>query len=336
MTTPYDAGLVVLQGAAVWTAFAGQRTAGGMLAVATALTFSARLQAIVSTGSHTSTDRWFLGMGDGDDTTLMNVFLSSGVVVLLAFVTAVVLLAGMRSWPPLNAAPGTPPLRPAGPAGAVSAVALGVFTLGCLCWIGYTLTQSLGGTYGAPLEALLLGRGLLVGLLGLGTGWAWLTYLPLYAVGALLAATRRVSARGFTLGLALMLLPVALLNMCAYLRTGTLFELGDIAPGAALLGRAQTVVELVGSVVILALMGRRGEPVLPGMPGTPGPVGAPGFGAFGMPGPGAPVPGGYQAAPPPPGYAGHPAPGGYQAPGGHPAPGGYPPPQGGFGPPPTG
>ncbi|OKI07130.1 hypothetical protein A6A06_36115 [Streptomyces sp. CB02923] len=342
-TTPYDVGLAVLQGAAVAAAFAGRRTAGGLLAVATALTFSMRVQAVVSTGNHTSANRWFLGLGDGDDATLMAVFVSAGLVVPLALVAAVVLPAGIRAWPRPGTAPGAPPVRPAGPAGPVAAIVLGVLTLLSAAWICYMLVQTLGSGYGVPLDVLFTGRGLLLAMLGLAPGWAWLTFLPLCAAGALLAATRRVSARGFALGPALVLLPVAFLGMCGYLRTGTLFELGDVAPGGALLSRAQMVVELVGSVLLLVLMGRSGEPVQSGMAGAVGGsvYGAPGYGApaYGAPVPaygnpaygasahgaaGGPVPGGF------------PAPGGHPAPDGYPAPGAYPTPQGGFGPPPAG
>lgn len=199
VTTPYELGLALLQGAAVGTAYAGRRPAGGLLAVATTLTLSLRVQAVVSTGSHTSTDLWFVGGGGIDESTLTAVFLSTGALV-----------------------------------------------------------QSLGSGSGASLEMLFTGHGVLRAMLGMAPGWAWLTFLPLCAVGTILAATRRVSARGFALGTALALLPVAFLALIGSLRTGTLFELGDVAPGGALLGRVQMLVELVGSVVVLVLMGRRG------------------------------------------------------------------------------
>ncbi|MFH8408059.1 hypothetical protein ACH4FX_25155 [Streptomyces sp. NPDC018019] len=349
-TTPYEVGLALVQGAAVVTAFAGRRVAGGLLAVATVLTFSLRVQAIISTGNHTSTNRWFVGLeGYSNDSTLTGVFLSSGALVPLTLVAGVVLLAGMRAWPQPGAESGPPPARPAGPAGPVAAIALGVSALIWGIWICYLMVQSLGSEYGAPLDVIFTGRGLLFGMLGLAPGWAWATFLPLSAVGALLAATRRISARGFAVGLALMLLPVSFLSLCASLRTGTLFELGDMAPFGALLSRAQMLVHLAGSIAVLVLMGRRGMPVqpgvpgmqapglpgfaVPGAPGVPGPMGGPVYGNAGGPMPGAPGPvgyGGYQGPPVPP------APGGYPGPGGPPAPGGYPPPQGGFGPPPTG
>ncbi|MFH8349999.1 hypothetical protein [Streptomyces sp. NPDC018045] len=356
VSTPYEVGLALLQGAAAGTAFAGRRPAGGLLAVATAMTFSLRVQAIVSTGNHTSTNPWFLGAGGLDDDTLMAVFLSAGLLVPLTLVAAVVLPAGIRAWPRPGKAPGLPPVRPAGPAGPVTAIVLGALTLLCMVWICYALVQSLGNGAGASLDVLFTGRGLLMAMLGMAPGWAWLTFLPLCAAGALLAATRRVSARGFALGLALALLPVAFLSLCGSIRTGTFFELGDVAPGGALLGRAQVVVELVGSVLVLVLMGRRGEPVWPGVPGgpgsgmagagmpgfgmpgfavpgAPGAVGAPPYGAVGgpghgapghgAPGHGAPGHGGYQGPSGHPGQQGvpvYPAPGGFQVPGGYPAP----------------
>ncbi|KAA6213629.1 hypothetical protein CP973_30960 [Streptomyces albofaciens JCM 4342] len=365
VTTPYEVGLALVQAAAVVTAFAGRRVAGGLLAVATVLTLSLRVQAIVSTGTHTSTNRWFVGLdGYSNDSTLGAVFLSSGALVPLTLIAAVVLLAGMRAWPQPGADAGPPPTRPAAPAGPVSAIALGASALLWLVWICYVLTQALGSGYGIPLDAIFTGRGLLLGMLALAPGWAWATFLPLAAVGALLAATRRVSARGFAVGTALVVLPVGFLSMCAYLRTGTLFDLGDFAPFGALLGRAQMLVHLAGSIAVLALMGRRGEPVQPGMagvagmpgmagpglpgfvvPGGPGYVGAPAYGGPGgapvaggspVPGgaiPGAPIPGAPMPGAPGPGAPGAGAYGGYQQPPVGPAPGGYP---GPGGPPPAG
>ncbi|WP_030676657.1 hypothetical protein [Streptomyces rimosus] len=342
VTTPYEVGLAMVQGAAVVTAFAGRRVAGGLLAVATVLTFSLRVQAIVSTGTHTSDNRWFIGLeGYSNDPTLKAVFLSSGALVPLTLIAAVVLLAGMRDWPRPGTDAGTPPSRPAAPAGPVSAIALGVSALLWVVWICYVMVQALGSGYGIPLGAMFTGRGLLVGMLALAPGWAWATFLPLTAVAALLAATRRVSARGFAVGMALVLLPAALLNLCAYLRTGTLFEFGDFAPFGALLSRAQMLVHLAGSIAVLALMGRRGEPVQPGMPGMAGPglpgfavpgapgfVGAPAYGNPGGPVHGGPMPGGPVHGGPAHGATGPGGYGGYQQPPVGPAPGGYPGPAG--------
>ncbi|UNO39642.1 hypothetical protein [Streptomyces sp. MST-110588] len=278
VTTPYDIGLAILQASAAWSAFAGWRSAGGLLATATALSFALRLQVVVSAGSHTSDNRWFVGMPQNPDTgtTMEAVLISSLWLLLFAFAAAVVQVAGIRAWPGRRPQPGHPPVRPAGSAGTVGALILGAITLCYLGWIVYALVEMPGSSLGA----LFLGHGLLLAFLAVAPGWFWLTAIPLCSIGALLAGTRRVSARGFSLGLAMLLLPASLSSLASMLVTGTLFHLESGAEGGALLGRVLTLLELFGSITILVLMGRRGEPVAPaGMPGmgVPG-MGVPGWG----------------------------------------------------------
>ncbi|QIK11552.1 hypothetical protein G7Z12_24335 [Streptomyces sp. ID38640] len=320
VTNPFHLGLALVQLAAVFTAFAGQRVAGGLLAVATTLTFATAFQAIISVGTHTSDNRWFRHAETGTDT-FDSVFLSSLGLFLLSLVAGIVLLAGMRSWP--RQQPSDPPMRPARTAGVVCGLVLGAMVLVNLVWQIYMLTQ--GSEY---LAMFYLGKGALGSLLGMASGWYAVFFLALTAPAALNSLMRGSAARGLAIGLAVVSLPGALLSVIGMAVTGTLFELSGAVPGLSIINHFQLALDLFGSVALLALMGR-GEPVAPAWyPPSPSPqFGAPGF----VPPPGPQAPPAWQppAGPVPP-VSGPPMP-----PAGAPPmpPGTPPPPQGGFGPP---
>ncbi|AZS71918.1 hypothetical protein DDE74_14045 [Streptomyces lydicus] len=321
VTSAFHFGLALVQLAAVFAAFAGQRVAGGLLAVATTLTFATALQAIVSVGSHTSDNRWFRH-AETDTDTFDNVFLSSLGLFLLSLIAGIVLLAGMRSWP--RQQPSDPPMRPARTAGVVAGLVLGAMVLVNLVWHVYMLVQ--GGS--SAFTIFYLGKGSLGALLGLSTGWSALAFLALTVPAALNSLMRGAAARGLAIGLAVVSLPGALLSVIGMALNGTLFELSGPMPGMSIIGHLQLALDLFGSVVLLALMGR-GEPVAPAWyPPSPSPqFGVPGF----VPPPGPQAPPVWQppAGPVPP-VSGPPMP-----PAGAPPmpPGTPPPPQGGFGPP---
>ncbi|MET8017770.1 hypothetical protein [Streptomyces decoyicus] len=320
VTTAFHVGLAAVQAAAVFAAFAGRRVAGGLLAVATTLTFATALQAIISTGTHTSDNRWFLH-AETDTSTFDGVFLSSLPLFLLSVVAGIVLLAGMRSWP--RRTPSDPPMRPARTAGTVAGLLLGVMALVCLAWQVYWLVQ--GGT--GSLEMFYLGKGVLSTLLSLAPGWSSLVFLVLSAVAALSSLMRGAAARGLAFGLAIVTLPGALVTVIALAGDGTLFEARS-TPGLTVLADIGLLLDLFGSSALLALMGR-GEPVAPAWyPPSPAPqFAAPGF----VPPPGPQAPPAWQppAGPVPP-FSGPPMP----PAGAPPMPPGAPQhPQGGFGPP---
>ncbi|MGW1794133.1 hypothetical protein ACWCO0_01575 [Streptomyces tubercidicus] len=322
VTNSLHFGLALVQLAAALTAFAGQRVAGGLLAVATTLTFGTAMQALVSVGNHTSDDRWFRHAETGTST-FDGVFLSSLGLFPLTLIAGVVLLAGMRSWP--SRKPSDPPVRPAKTAGVVAGLVLGAMVLINLVWQGYMLVE--GGS--EFFDLFYLGKGALGALLGLSSGWVSLLFLALTAPAALNSLLRGSAARGLAIGLAVVLLPSALMSVLGMALNGTLFELSGDVPGMSIINHIQMALDLFGSVVLLAVMGR-GEPVAPAW--YP-PSQAPQFAA-----PGFVPPGGPQAAPfwqppagPVPPVSGPPMP----PPGTPPMPPGTPPPppQGGFGPP---
>lgn len=321
VTNPFHFGLALVQLAAAFTAFAGQRVAGGLLAVATTLTFGTVLQALVSVGNHTSDDRWFRHAETATDT-FDGVFLSSLGLFPLTLVAGIVLLAGMRSWP--RPTPSDPPMRPARTAGVVAGLVLGAMVLLNLVFQGYLLVE--GGT--EHFDLFYLGKGVLGALLGLSSGWSALLFLALIGPAALNSLLRGAAARGLAIGLAMVLLPGALLSVIGMAGNGTLFDLSGPAPGMSVISHLQLALDLFGSVALLFLMGR-GEPVAPAWypPPQAPQFAAPGF----VPPPGPQAPPAWQppAGPVPP-VSGPPMP-----PAGAPPmpPGTPPPPQGGFGPP---
>ncbi|MGW1372685.1 hypothetical protein ACWD6P_00165 [Streptomyces sp. NPDC002446] len=320
VTGPFHLGLIAVQLAAVFTAFAGHRVAGGLLAVATTFTFATVLQAAVSVGNHTSDDKWFLH-AETATSTFDGVFISSVLMFPVTVVAGIVLLAGMRPWP--RSTPSDPPMRPARTAGTVAGLLLGAMVLCNVAWQLYMLVEGGSGSF----EMLYLGRGVLSSLLALAPGWSGIVFVVLTALAALNSLMRGSAARGLAIGLSVLSLPSALLAVVGMAANGTLFELSDTMPVMSILNYLQLLLDLLGSAALLALMAR-GEPVAPGW--HP-PAQAPQFAVPGFVPPGAPpvAPPGPQFPPPGPPVA-PPAP---QAPPAWQPPGNPPPPQGGFGPP---
>ncbi|MEU9116105.1 hypothetical protein AB0D04_31150 [Streptomyces sp. NPDC048483] len=314
VTTPLQLGLAVLQLTAVFAAFAGQRSAGGLLAVATTLTFATALQTLVSAGQHTSDDRWFRN-ADNTTPTFEGVFLGSLWLIMFAFVAGIVLLCGMRGWP--RQKPSDPPKRPVKAAGVVGGLLLLAMALCYASWHIYVLVQ-----FGSDsLTPLYLGRGTLSALTQLAGGWYAVVFLLLTLVAGVNSLMRGGAARGLGIGLGIVLLPHAVLALISLIGHDALFKLGDAMPGMGLISNIQLLLDLLGSIALLAVLGR-GEPVAPAWyPPAQAQFAAPGFVPSGPP----PVgwqPGGPPMGPPP----GPPMP--QQAPP-------FPPPQGGFGPPPS-
>ncbi|MEU7634714.1 hypothetical protein AB0C11_01330 [Streptomyces sp. NPDC039016] len=322
VTDPVQLGFCLLQLTAAIAAFAGRRSAGGLLAVATTVTFATALQALISVGNHTSDDRWFRNAETGT-ATFDGVFLSSLPLFLLTLVAGIVLLAGMRSWP--RPAPSGPPARPAKAAGVIGGLTLGAMALGYVVYQLYILVQYGTGSF----TMLYLGKGALTSLLALAPGWYAVVFLLLTAIAGINSLARGCAARGLGLGLAVALLPNAVLTVVSFLDSGTFLDLSKDMPGLSIIIYAQLALDLFGSLALGALM-VRGEPVAPTwQPPSPAlAFAAPGF----VPGPAGPPPAGWQQPGPPP----MPPVGGPPMPpvAGPPMPPGAPqPPQGGFGPP---
>ncbi|UQA95349.1 hypothetical protein [Streptomyces halobius] len=318
VTNPLVLGMAIVQLSATIAAFAARRTAGGLLAVATTLTFATGVQVMISTGNSTDLTRYFVSNVDRNSATFLAVFLNSLALAFLAFCAAIVLLAGMRAWP--RATPSDPPMRPGKAAGTVSGLVLGAMALCYLAWHIYVLVQNGVDSF----SALYLGKGTLTFLLDLSPGWYSLVLLALTAIAGLNCLMRGCAARGLAIGLAALLLPKALVTTIVLAGHDVLFQLSEYAPGLSVINHIQLFLDLLGSLAMLALMGK-GEPVAPAwqppaqLPTFP----APGF----VPGPQGPPPASWQQGPPMP-QQGPP-----MAPPVAPPPPQGPPQGGGFGPP---
>ncbi|OEV05034.1 hypothetical protein AN219_36770, partial [Streptomyces nanshensis] len=331
-TTATDVGLGLLQIAAVFAAFTGAWAAGGLIAVTTALTLSYRLPVIWHAGLHSESSPYYALGGFFNDPAVDAAWTSCVWTVIFCVPLAIVLMAGNRTWtgqPPQPAQPyGQPPQpygqaygqpvppqpqqvvispqphqpyepplpsespqRPTGAHAVVTAVFLGLLMVFHVGWSLEAFSNG-GGDYWLKL---FTGEGTVVALLDASLGWEWLTLIIAGGVGVGLALARRVSARGFTLGLAILLLPEAFIALWGQLDAGTFFELGDAAPVAGAFGRLQVLITLAGAVTLIVLTLR------PGIPAQPGPAPAPGaavpFGAQ----PGQPVPQPYFPPQPGPG-----------------------------------
>ncbi|MGW8379589.1 hypothetical protein [Streptomyces sp. ODS28] len=360
VTSATDLGLGVLQAATAFAALSRVRACGGMLAATTALTFGYRLPVLWQTVM-TSPDDSFYGPPKleygGDDLELGLSFGTCLLALLLCFVLAIVLMAGNSTWPrPAAPGPGLvpgqapqplpedPPQRPTPAGAAVAGIFLALLAVLDLAWMLYVVVQ--GGGPGALFSS---GRGSLVSVLSVPAYWSWLLEFLLCGIGALLAFSKRLSARGYALAFALLTLPTLITGLSGFLSTGALFDFSGPAPGVAVLAHIRLLATLAGALAVLVLTVRPGVPAEPGAPGPPlfgqPPFGQPPMGQapFGQPPYGQPA--GAPGVPPQQPYgspAGAPAPGvpgyGYPQPPAQP-PQGPPPPQqppsgGGFGPPP--
>jgi hypothetical protein len=353
VATAGDLGLGMLQLVAAFAAFSGAWTAGGLLGSAAALTFADRLPVIWAAALSSESSRFYTARGLSDNPELMGAVIGCVLSVILAVALAIVLMAGLGPWPPASAVPGgtaggwppgapamppqSPhagppppggaPERPTGAHVAVAALFLGLLTLIYIGWNIYTLSES-GGYF---WFRLFTGEGMVGPLLTPPAAWSWLTTAGVCAVGAILALGRQLSARGYTLGLAVGLFAPAALTLWGYIDAGRFFESGGPLAVLSYLSRAQVVITVVGAVALLALAlrpGVRAEPRPPQPfppsygPQPPQPQAQPYFPQ--QPGPAGPY--APPAGPPPNPGAAY----GYPSPPDNPGP-----PCGGFGPPPT-
>ena len=319
-TTSADLGLGLLQLAAAFAAFTGAWAAGGLLASATALTFAYRLPVIWQAALHSDSEPFYALRGFGGDESLDVAAGTSVVAVLFCLVLATVLLTGNGPWPrtptppagppgwpgpvpghpqPYGAPPqpgqlpGQPPMppqppqpepplpsespqRPTGAHAAVAALFLGALLVFNIAWNIHSVLTTGGGTW----LRLFTGEGVAFSLLQVPPALNWLTLIVLCGAGAILALTRGISARGFTLGLAIAVLPTTVTALWGYLDAGVFFELGGAAPFMSFFSRLHVVVTLLGAVALVVLSLRPGVPAEPGAApaGGPAPFGAP-FGA---------------------------------------------------------
>ncbi|OEV10118.1 hypothetical protein, partial [Streptomyces nanshensis] len=300
-TTADDLGLGLLQVAAAFAAFTGAWTAGGLMAVTTALTLAWRLPVIWHAGLHSESSPYYTLQGFFNDPSLDAAWVSCLWTVLFCVPLAIVLMAGLRRWtgpsvppgqsggtglpgspyagspyaspappapaePPLPPLPGESPQRPVPAHAVVGAVFFGLVVLFDIGWSIQAAFSEGGGFW----VRLVTGEGTVSTLLDVSPGWDWCVLIVLGTVAAGLAMARTVSARGFTLGLAVALAPQAITVLWGWLASGVFFELGDAAPVSGAFSRIQLLITLAGTLTLIVLAMRPGVPVPPGAAPAPG------------------------------------------------------------------
>jgi hypothetical protein len=240
-TSSLDLGLGVLQLAAGWATLIQARTAGGLLLASSATTLLFRLPAVWYVLLDSPSDPWF---GDAKGPSLGAV----GGSAIGAVVTALVLTALLFLVRHLENETSSPyVLRGAGPRPVkVTATTSGVL-LGALniFYIGRNVNTAFQVGPNA-LAHLLAGKGAVRAELGVASAWQWASLTVLCGLGMLFAFRRRPVAKGFSLGLALFMVPPDIAEVSDYVSTGVLFKVS--------VDTAQTFLELLGSAAVIALL----------------------------------------------------------------------------------
>lgn len=243
-------------------ALAGARTAGGALAATVWIAITLRVPVVWSALRSTAWTPWYRPDRGGSSAAAWSGLDAVQSLFFLA-VCVVLLLAGRG---PARVCPA----RPGRGAALTSAVLLAAFAAFGVGWNLHLATEA-GGTLWLRS---LTGEDMITAGLGAGPAWLWTLQALVCAAAAVLAGTRSVAARGFTIAVSVFMLVIGAAALVAYLRTGTLLELGGTSPKAAFFGRLETVLEVAGPVLVIPLMARRGrsapeQPVAP--PHVPAP-----------------------------------------------------------------
>lgn len=240
-TASLDLGLSVLQLAAACATLLRVRGAGGLLVTTCAATLAFRAPVVWYWLLDSPSDPWFGGL---DGPSLSAVGATCVLALLIALVQAGLLLwvyrleheAAARE----EALSGG--VRPVKVTATASSVLLAV--LNCF----YICRNALTAIDVGPdaLADLLVGKGAGHAVLGVSSPYQWACLIVLCGVGMVLAGRRRPSATGFSLGLAVFMTPTAFTKLWGFVDTDTLF--------ASSLATVQSVVELVGSAAVVALI----------------------------------------------------------------------------------
>ncbi|MFJ9910034.1 hypothetical protein [Actinacidiphila glaucinigra] len=273
-TTSLDLGLAALQLAAGLAALHRTRGAGGLLLAACAATLGFRLPAIWYVLLDSPSDPWF---GTLEGPSVKAIGGTAVLAAVLAVVLAALLFLARRMEYEAAAAEaasggGTRPVKVTATASGLLLAVLNVFYIGRNA---VTAFQVGPGTLGD----LLVGKGTGRAVLGVSAPYQWACLTVLCGAGMLFAARRRPVATGFSVGLALFMMPSAFTELWAY-------AVGAVAQTP--LDTFQDLLEFVGSAAVVALVAgdvrrdrrpgvRFADGAVPSVPSAGDPVGvAPG------------------------------------------------------------
>ncbi|MEV7990584.1 hypothetical protein AB0O67_01340 [Streptomyces sp. NPDC086077] len=241
-TTSLDIGLAALQLAAGFGALMQVRGAGGVLVVACSATLLFRGPVVWYWILDSPSDPWF---GDLEGPSLTAAGSTCAVIVVVAVAQAVLLFqarqlehrAASEQEEVLSDG-----LRPVKVTAAVSSVLLVLLNVVYILRNVVTAIQVGPGT----LADLLAGKGTGQAVLAVSSPWQWACLTVLCGVGLALVGRRRPTATGFSLGLAVFMLPTAAFKLCGSVISGDLLQVP--------LGTLQSVLELVGSAAVAVLI----------------------------------------------------------------------------------
>ncbi|MFZ4151509.1 hypothetical protein [Streptomyces pseudogriseolus] len=239
--TSLDLGLAALQLAAGSAALLRVRGAGGLLVIACAATVAFRAPVVWYLLLDSPTDPWFGGL---EDPSLAVVGTTCIVALVISLAQACLLLRArqLEHEAAAREAALTDGSRPVKVTATASCVLLSVLNCFYICRNALTAVDVGPGV----LADLLVGKGAGRAVLGVSSPWQWTCLIVMCGVGMVLAGKRRPIATGFSLGLAVLMMPTAFAKLWGAAASDTLLD----TP----LGTLQSLVELIGSAAVLALI----------------------------------------------------------------------------------
>lgn len=238
-TSSLDLGLAALQLCAGLAALFRTRGAGGLLVTACTVTLGFRLPAVWYLLLDSPSDPWF-GTLKGAS---LNAVGSTAVlaVVLTLILGALLLLARHMEYEAAAADSVTGGIRPVKVTATASGLLLAVLNVFYIGRNAVTAVQVGPGV----LSDLIVGKGSGRAILAVPSPYQWVCLTVLCGAGMLLAARRRPTAPGFSVGLSLFMMPSAFTELWGY-AVGTM-------PVTAV-DTAQSLLEFVGSAAVVALI----------------------------------------------------------------------------------
>ncbi|MFF7212273.1 hypothetical protein ACFZAU_17335 [Streptomyces sp. NPDC008238] len=239
-TTSLDLGLAALQLAAGLAALDRTRGAGGLLVASCAATLGFRLPRVWYVLLDSPSDPWFGGLS-GPPVSVVGGTAALAAVLALVLGALLYLARRMEYEAAATQASAAGGIRPVKVTATTSGLLLAVLNVFYIGRNAVTAFQVGPGTLGD----LLVGKGTGRSVLGVSAPYQWACLTVLCGAGMLFAARRRPVATGFSVGLALFMMPSAFTELWAYAVGATAQNLVDTS---------QDLLELVGSAAVVALV----------------------------------------------------------------------------------
>lgn len=242
-TSSLDLGLAALQLCAGLATLFRTRGAGGLLMTSCTVTFAFRLPAVWYLLLDSPSDPWFgtlkgASLSAVGGTAVLAVLLSLVLGGLLLLVRHMEYEAAAEAAAENTVTGGVRPVKVTAAASGLLLAVLNVFYIG-----RNTVTAIEVGP--AVLTDLIVGKGSGQAVLAVPSPYQWVSLTVLCGAGMLLAARRRPTAHGFSVGLSLFMMPSAFTDLWGYT--------GGTTPATAV-DISQALLEFVGSAAVVALI----------------------------------------------------------------------------------